>query len=139
MPVSEQIADQVYQRARFLCEYCQTDKHIAPMLQIDHIVPTSKGGSDELDNLASACYWCNKFKSNVVVAKDMVTGDVTPLFNPRKENWDSHFAWAEEGTVIIGLTAIGRVTVKQLQVNRPNMIEARANWVIAGWHPPKRE
>lgn len=31
-------------------------------IQVDHIVPVSKGGTDE-DNLALACGWCNRYKS----------------------------------------------------------------------------
>ena len=44
------------------CAYCgapQTDDH-----EIDHIVPTSLGGSGYADNCAIACRQCNELKSN---------------------------------------------------------------------------
>lgn len=36
-------------------------------LHIDHIVPVSCGGTDDLDNLALACPPCNRAKSNLSV------------------------------------------------------------------------
>lgn len=32
-------------------------------IEIDHVVPVSRGGSDEVDNLRLACGWCNVSKS----------------------------------------------------------------------------
>ncbi|HEY2383109.1 MAG TPA: HNH endonuclease [Terriglobia bacterium] len=52
---------QVRERAQNTCEYChlhQDDSPLAP-LHIEHIVPKSHGGSDDLDNLALACIDCN--------------------------------------------------------------------------------
>jgi 5-methylcytosine-specific restriction endonuclease McrA len=44
------------------CAYC--GNFISGKMQIDHIVPISKGGLHTLDNLASACKPCNQSKSN---------------------------------------------------------------------------
>ena len=60
-----------------------------------------------------------------------------PLFNPRKQIWAEHFAWSEDGTKIIGLTACGRATVVVLQLNNLIAVMVRREWVTAGWHPPK--
>lgn len=35
-------------------------------LEIDHIVPTSKGGNDTLNNKQALCAKCNKLKSNKI-------------------------------------------------------------------------
>ena len=35
-------------------------------LEIDHIVPTSKGGNDTLNNKQALCEKCNKLKSNKI-------------------------------------------------------------------------
>lgn len=43
------------------CAYC--DKKDVP-LEIDHIVPKSKGGSDRVSNLALSCHKCNQKKGN---------------------------------------------------------------------------
>jgi hypothetical protein len=50
---------------------------------------------------------------------------------------ERHFKWSDDGTEIIGLTASGRATVVALKLNNTFAIEARSNWVSAGWHPPK--
>jgi hypothetical protein len=51
------------------------------------------------------------------------TGQLTPLFNPRVHRWDEHYR-LHDGE-ILGLTAMGRVTVRLLQMNRPARIKER--------------
>jgi hypothetical protein len=51
-------------------------------------------------------------------------------------NGSVHFAWADNGTHIAGLTATGRATVLALQLNNPYAVTVREAWVSAGWHPP---
>lgn len=55
-------------RANFCCEYCGRDMlqsiYVFDSWQVDHIVPVSKGGSADFDNLASACKTCNFIKRN---------------------------------------------------------------------------
>jgi hypothetical protein len=41
------------------CAYCGTEVSV----EVDHIVPVSRGGLSEPDNLAPACYRCNQEKS----------------------------------------------------------------------------
>ncbi|NEQ83029.1 MAG: HNH endonuclease [Moorea sp. SIO2I5] len=43
------------------CAYCGTTD---TQLEIEHIKPKSKGGSDRISNLAIACHSCNQAKSN---------------------------------------------------------------------------
>lgn len=49
-----------FQRDGYLCVYCGTDVRYAP--QCDHIYPISRGGRNELENLATACKSCNSQK-----------------------------------------------------------------------------
>jgi hypothetical protein len=37
---------------------------------------------------------------------------------------------------VIGLTAVGRVTVIALHLNNDYIVEARAAWIARSWHPP---
>jgi hypothetical protein len=57
-------------------------------------------------------------------------------FNPRIQAWKQHFVWDNNGTLITGLTNIGRATVITLRLNNENIVEARTFWVEVGWHPP---
>jgi hypothetical protein len=47
-----------------------------------------------------------------------------------------HFQWANGGTHIIGITAIGRGTVLALRLNNEDVVQARAIWIGLSWHPP---
>ena len=107
-------------------------------LEIEHLIPQSKGGSDDPSNLWLACPVCNKHKSDKTSAVDPETGETVPLFNPRTQNWFEHFRWSDDGLYILGLTPVGRATVVALHFNdNPNVLVVRGNWVRAGWHPPQ--
>jgi hypothetical protein len=50
--------------------------------------------------------------------------------------WKKHFAWANGGTHIIGLTPTGRATVVALQMNNEYVVESRQLWIAMNRHPP---
>ncbi len=60
-----------------------------------------------------------------------------PLFNPRQHTWSEHFSWSNDGTQILPLTAIGRVTVDLLELNRERIMRIRWADVLVGRHPPE--
>jgi len=135
--ISPALREQVAATARYRCGYCLTSQLVVgPLLEIDHIIPESRGGTSDEDNLWLACPLCNGHKSDQVEAVDPETEQPVLLFNPRTQRWQDHFAWIEDGTVIQWITATGRATVDALQVNAPDMMAVRRLWVIAGWHPP---
>ncbi|MEH2286885.1 HNH endonuclease [Nostoc sp.] len=83
--VSEQTRRLVRKRAEYLCEYCHSPEYLSPdRFTIDHIMPQSLGGSDELDNLALACHRCNERHYNFTVSTDPNTQKQVPLFHPRQ-------------------------------------------------------
>lgn len=119
------------------CEYCGTSERVTGIpLEADHIQPRSQLGATEQTNLCRACASCNVYKGDQTEAIDPGTGEVTPLFNPRAQNWADHFTWSADGAQIIGLTACGRATIAALKMNNPRIMNARRLWVAAGWHPP---
>jgi hypothetical protein len=118
------------------CAYCHTPQANSgnPML-VDHLLPRSKGGATAFENLCLACYRCNLFKGSQVEAIDPLSGEITPLFHPRRDRWGEHFAWDEAGLRILGLTPIGRAAVTALHMNNTVILDARRNWVRLGWRP----
>ena len=59
--ISGTVRYQVLSRAKFRCELCGISaEHKA--LEVDHILPRNKGGSDDESNLQSLCYSCNAMK-----------------------------------------------------------------------------
>lgn len=123
--------------AKGCCEYCKLlQKYYAPTFTNEHIIPSILGGSDELNNLAKACFACNLSKGKVITAVDPETNQSVPLFHPRKNNWENHFKWSEDFLKIIGKTPIGRATIVRLKMNRPQNINIRTVTLGHG-HPPK--
>lgn len=127
----------VEQRASGVCKYRRypvwTYYNSTPPL--DHIVPKSRGGTDEPDNLALSCWGCNGSKSNQEAAPETATGTAVPLFNPRQDRWDDHFAWSESFLEIVGLTATGRATVIALNLNNERQVAWRSGQFKVGNHP----
>lgn len=52
------------------CRYCSVSLAAEPhlLLEVDHIVPVSRGGLSTLDNLQTLCWRCNRTKSNKLVS-----------------------------------------------------------------------
>ncbi|MBL1201025.1 MAG: HNH endonuclease [Nostoc sp. GBBB01] len=135
--ISKSLRQQIIHDAEYRCEYCRTSSRLIGMpLVMDHILPTSLGGSDDRDNLCASCYRCNEFKGAKTTANDPVTNESVALFNPRQQRWLDHFQWANGGTHIIGITACGRATVLALRLNNEDIVQARAIWISLNWHPP---
>ncbi|MGB0561820.1 MAG: HNH endonuclease [Spirulinaceae cyanobacterium] len=136
--LSKSVRQQVWARAKFRCEYCQSSMRLTGMpLVIDHIQPQILGGSDALVNLAAACYRCNEFKGGRTSGVDQETGETVALYNPRSQAWSEHFAWDETGIMVVGLTPVGQVSVMVLRLNNEDVVAARGIWVQWGWHPPQ--
>ena len=56
----------ILEKYNFKCFYCgRSSQEVA--LQIDHVLPRSKGGTDEIENLVSACVDCNVGKADVLL------------------------------------------------------------------------
>jgi 5-methylcytosine-specific restriction endonuclease McrA len=53
----------VYVRDEFTCAYCRV-KLPSSKLTYDHVVPRSRGGRTEWENITTACVPCNSRKSN---------------------------------------------------------------------------
>ncbi len=123
--MTEAVRHLVRQRANHRCEYCQLHQDDSPLaaLHIEHIRPIKHGGTDALENLCLACIDCNLHKGTNLTGIDPETDEITPLFHPRKENWDEHFGW--NGTLIAGRTDVGRATIRVLDLNGDDRLDLR--------------
>jgi hypothetical protein len=138
--LSVEIRKTVENRARGRCEYCKASVVFAPHpFTIDHIIPSIAGGTDDLENLAYACYGCNRCKHDKTIAIDPFSQTETPIFNPRIQDWKSHFVWDTAFIKILGLTSVGRATIVVLQLNRPELVRMRKELIEVNRHPPKDE
>ena len=136
--VPSNLRREVAQRAQGLCEYCLCPEAFSPdSFTVDHIQPRQIGGPTTLDNLAWACFGCNGRKFTKTASVDPLTGKAAPLFNPRQQNWDEHFAWSEDATQLTGQTPVGRATIEALSLNRQGVVNLRRLLASAGLHPPK--
>ena len=57
-------------RDNYTCCTCGNSVHVEPnlLLEIDHIIPVSKGGQTAEENLQTLCWKCNRAKSNKILA-----------------------------------------------------------------------
>jgi 5-methylcytosine-specific restriction endonuclease McrA len=51
----------VFERDSYICTYCGADVRDDP--HCDHVVPLLQGGSNEIENLTTACQRCNSAKA----------------------------------------------------------------------------
>jgi hypothetical protein len=124
----------VRRRAGNRCEYCLLRQEHSPLtFQIEHITARQHGGPDDPDNLALACDRRNLHKGPNLSSIDSETGQVVLLFHPRRDRWPEHFAF--RGARLVGITAIGRATVRLLAMNDARRLELRAELLARGELP----
>lgn len=77
----------IFKRDNFTCRYCGKS---APNveLEIDHIRPVSKGGTNKKNNLATSCMKCNNGKSDKYIERNLddIVSDMCNLFYNCLEN-----------------------------------------------------
>ena len=122
----------VRQRAGSRYEYCRLPEDAVDVpFHVEHIIARQHGGSDDPSNLCLACDRCNLHKGPNLNSIDPDTGRSVPLFHPRQQKWDDHFAWL--GTEIAGVSATGRATARLLQMNARHRLLLRSQ-MPAGWN-----
>ncbi|NER83927.1 MAG: HNH endonuclease [Leptolyngbya sp. SIO1D8] len=130
--ISVALRQLVRDRAQNTCEYCLIPE-IAVLVphEVDHVIAEKHGGQTIADNLALACTLCNKYKGSDVASIDPDNGEIVRLYrpnrvgeaSPRENRWAEHFRL--NAGEVSPLTAIGRVTVRLLQLNRSERVAER--------------
>ncbi len=132
--ISSDIRSRVVKRADCLCEYClihESDTFLG--CEVDHIISVKHGGGNSADNLAYACFSCNRSKGSDIGSVFWGTSKLTRFFNPRKDQWSRHFCL--KGSVIRSLTEIGDVTARILKFNETERILERETLIGLGRYP----
>ena len=133
--ISEKLKAKIRRQAKNRCGYCLLPQSLNPnLLEIEHLLPTAKGGTETEENLWLACRLCNGYKGVQTEAIDDEINKTISLFNPRTQNWNEHFEWNDEK--IVGKTACGRATVQALKLNNEIILPVRKKWILVGWFPP---
>lgn len=69
--MTPQLRENILSRDHHTCKYCGVSRtaqsHL--LLEVDHILPISKGGITAIDNLQSLCWKCNRSKGSKIVDK----------------------------------------------------------------------
>jgi hypothetical protein len=129
--VNQFLVQQVWLRAHHRCEYCRIPHpHYRLPFQVDHIIARQHGGAATLDNLAMACFHCNRFKGPNIAGLDPTSGELVRLFHPRTDRWTEHFRF--DGPRLVGLTPIGRATIHVLAMNGDDLLLFRTEILQEG-------
>jgi 5-methylcytosine-specific restriction endonuclease McrA len=65
IPIPPEVRQYVYQRDKYQCQSCGKTS-LETNLSIDHIIPLSRGGKNDISNLQTLCLTCNQSKTNKI-------------------------------------------------------------------------
>lgn len=71
MGISNRTRFEILRRDNHACRYCGAKAPFV-QLQVDHVIPRSRGGSDETWNLTAACTPCNQAKGNGIPNEQVI-------------------------------------------------------------------
>jgi hypothetical protein len=130
----ESVREFVSARASRKCEYCLLDQADAGLPhEIDHVISRKHGGTQALENLAYACYLCNRYKGSDIASLHPQTGRLVRLLHPRQDRWTDHFRIA--GPILEPLTEIGLATAVLLRLNVADRVAERKLLQSLGRYP----
>ncbi|MBC8117000.1 MAG: HNH endonuclease [Candidatus Saccharimonas sp.] len=129
--VSAALRELARSRSEFRCEYCLIgEEEVFLPHEPDHIIAVKHGGLTVSENLAWACFLCNRFKGSDLASVDPVSDEIVRLFDPRSQRWSNHFQ-IDQGR-IEGRTPEGRATARMLRFNLPDAVNTRRRLIASG-------
>ena len=96
--LSKKVRFEVFKRDNFTCQYCG-GKAPQVVLEVDHIEPVSKGGTNDILNLVTSCFDCNRGKSDRRLSDDsIITQQQEQLeeINERRLQLEMMLDWRKE-------------------------------------------
>lgn len=97
-PLSNKLRFEVFKRDCFTCQYCGR-KAPDVVLNVDHITPVSKGGTNDIFNLITSCFECNNGKRDVPLNKKAELDkqrEEIEILHERKNQIDMMMRWKKE-------------------------------------------
>ena len=96
--ISKSTRFEVFKRDSFTCQYCGKS---APdvVLEVDHINPVSKGGDNDISNLITACFDCNRGKRDKKLTENQAIKkqkEELDKLNKRREQLEMMAQWRTE-------------------------------------------
>jgi len=96
--VRELMLDHVLLKTDMRCAYCGHEFESISDMHIDHVIPRSRGGSDNIDNLLPVCKSCNSTKATKTLEEfrhyiiRRITDDIQQLFDVKLQYLSVDFA-----------------------------------------------
>jgi hypothetical protein len=125
MPVPAELRELVRSRAGDRCEYCHTHQDEDPLFtfHVEHIIIARQHDGPTVEsNLALSCHHCNLHK--VPTSRGLIPKPTCKPSCSIRARWDEHFAM--RGPEVIGLTPVGRTTVRVLAMNARGRLDLRS-------------
>lgn len=115
--ISKKIRFEVFKRDKFKCQYCGSS---APdvLLQVDHIIPVAKNGTNNLLNLITACFDCNNGKRDKLLNDHTVITkqkEQAEQLQERKEQFKMMLKWHK------GLEELNDLALDELKKHWENL------------------
>lgn len=128
VPVSKKARFEVFKRDSFKCQYCGRS---APeiVLELDHIKPVAKGGSNEIMNLVTSCFDCNRGKSDRALSDSSVVSKQRAQLEElqeRREQLEMMLEWRESLLQMAPreVDIVVRAVAQKLPAGHPLAVEA---------------
>ena len=96
--LSKKIRFEVFKRDEFTCQYCGR-KAPDVILNVDHITPVAKGGTDDIFNLITSCFDCNNGKRDIPLDKQTELDkqrESLEMLEERRKQIDMLYKWKTE-------------------------------------------
>lgn len=99
--ISKGVRFDVFERNSFTCAYCGRKPPDAT-LEVDHILPVSKGGSNDMSNLITSCFDCNRGKAAKIIK---CSNKTQKIINERIEQANAMAIWQSKVTIMLNKQA----------------------------------
>lgn len=88
--ISKKLRFDIFKRDNFSCQYCGA-KTPNVVLEVDHIKPVKNGGTNDLNNLITSCFDCNRGKScNELISLPKTLVDNTKILKEKKAQYAAY-------------------------------------------------